>query len=171
MKFQIKHEIKGRLRIHMKQSRMTFEQADILHYAIQKMDGVSSVKVYERTGDAVICFHCSREELVDALSAFDYDRVNVPMEVLQNSGRQLNAEFQEKLAGRILRRFFNKIFLPMPLKRYHSLQSDKICLDGYKVSGCPEDRSACTGCDSYHCFYPARELQYGRIHHVPVRCW
>ena len=104
MKFQIKHEIKGRLRIHMKQSRMTFEQADILHYAIQKMDGVSSVKVYERTGDAVICFHCSREELVDALSAFDYDRVNVPMEVLQNSGRQLNAEFQEKLAGRILRR-------------------------------------------------------------------
>lgn len=95
MKFQIKHEIKGRLRIHMKQSRMTFEQADILHYAIQKMDGVSSVKVYERTGDAVICFHCSREELVDALSAFDYDRVNVPMEVLQNSGRQLNAEFQE----------------------------------------------------------------------------
>ena len=74
MKFQIKHEIKGRLRIHMKQSRMTFEQADILHYAIQKMDGVSSVKVYERTGDAVICFHCSREELVDALSAFDYDK-------------------------------------------------------------------------------------------------
>ena len=116
MKFQIKHEIKGRLRIHMKQSRMTFEQADILHYAIQKMDGVSSVKVYERTGDAVICFHCSREELVDALSAFDYDRVNVPMEVLQNSGRQLNAEFQEKLAGRILRRLFNKIFLPMPLR-------------------------------------------------------
>ena len=116
MKFQIKHEIKGRLRIHMKQSHMTFEQADILHYAIQKMEGVSSVKVYERTGDAVICFHCSRKELIDALSAFDYDRVNVPMEVLQNSGRQLNAEFQEKLAGRILRRFFNKIFLPMPLR-------------------------------------------------------
>ena len=91
MKFQIKHEIKGRLRIHMKQSRMTFEQADILHYAIQKMDGVSSVKVYERTGDAVICFHCSREELIDALSAFDYDAVNVPMEVLQNSGLPFSA--------------------------------------------------------------------------------
>ena len=116
MKFQIKHEIKGRLRIHMKQSRMTFEQADTLHYAIQKMDGVSSVKVYERTGDAVICFHCSREELIDALSAFDYNRVSVPMEVLQNSGRQLNAEFQEKLAGRIFRRFLNKLFLPMPLR-------------------------------------------------------
>ena len=116
MKFQIKHEIKGRLRIHMKQSRMTFEQADTLHYAIQKMEGVSSVKVYERTGDAVICFHCSREELIDALSAFDYNRVSVPMEVLQNSGRQLNAEFQEKLAGRIFRRFLNKLFLPMPLR-------------------------------------------------------
>ena len=63
MKFQIKHEIKGRLRIHMKQSRMTFEQADILHYAIQKMDGVSSVKVYERTGDAVICFRCRQRRI------------------------------------------------------------------------------------------------------------
>ena len=116
MKFQIKHEIKGRLRIHVKQNRMSFEQADTLHYAIQKMEGVSSVKVYERTGDAVICFHCSREELIDALAAFDYDRVSVPIEVLQNSGRQLNAEFQEKLAGRIFRRFFNKLFLPMPLR-------------------------------------------------------
>ena len=116
MKFQIRHEIRGRLRIHMEQSRMTFEQADTLHYAIQKMDGVSSVKVYERTGDAVICFHCSREELIDALAAFDYDNVNVPMEVLQNSGRQLNSEFQAKLAGRIFRRFLNKLFLPMPLR-------------------------------------------------------
>ncbi len=116
MKFQIRHEIRGRLRIHMEQSRMTFEQADTLHYAIQKMDGVISVKVYERTGDAVICFHCSREELIDALAAFDYDNVNVPMEVLQNSGRQLNSEFQAKLAGRIFRRFLNKLFLPMPLR-------------------------------------------------------
>ncbi len=115
MKFQIKHEIKGRLRIHVKQNRMTFEQADTLHYAIQKMNGVSSVKIYERTGDAVIFFSGSREDLIDALSAFDYDRVNVPSEVLQNSGRQLNAEFQEKLAGRILRRLINKLFLPMPI--------------------------------------------------------
>ena len=99
MKFQIKHEIKGRLRIHMKQSRMTFEQADILHYAIQKMDGVSSVKVYERTGDAVICFHCSREELIDALSAFDYDRINVPMEVFAEFRQTAQCRISGKTGG------------------------------------------------------------------------
>ena len=30
MKFSIKHEIKGRIRVHMNQKRMTFRQADIL---------------------------------------------------------------------------------------------------------------------------------------------
>ena len=32
MKFAIKHEIKGRIRIHLAQKRMTYRQADILQY-------------------------------------------------------------------------------------------------------------------------------------------
>ena len=30
MKFAIKHEIKGRIRVHLAQKRMTYRQADIL---------------------------------------------------------------------------------------------------------------------------------------------
>ena len=38
MKFVIKHEIKGRLRVHMAQQRMTYEQADVLQYYLQQSD-------------------------------------------------------------------------------------------------------------------------------------
>ena len=40
MKFKIKHEIRGRIRIHMEQKRMTHEQADILLFYLQNIDGV-----------------------------------------------------------------------------------------------------------------------------------
>ena len=45
MKFVIKHEIKGRIRIHILQSRMTFEQADTLEYYLSNNKLVTSVKV------------------------------------------------------------------------------------------------------------------------------
>ena len=32
MKFVVKHEIKGRIRVHFCQKRMTFEEADTLQY-------------------------------------------------------------------------------------------------------------------------------------------
>ena len=55
MKFQIKHEIKGRIRFHVVQKKqMTCEQADILLYYLENMEGVESVKVYDRTADAVV---------------------------------------------------------------------------------------------------------------------
>ena len=54
MKFVIKHEIKGRIRIHILQSRMTFEQADTLEYYLSNNKLVTSVKVRERLQDATI---------------------------------------------------------------------------------------------------------------------
>ena len=44
MKFAIKHEIKGRLRVHMAQQRMTYEQADVLQYYLQQSDLVDRCK-------------------------------------------------------------------------------------------------------------------------------
>ena len=49
MKYEIKHEIRGRLRVHFKQNRMTYEEADRLHYYLQKHPGILNAKVYERT--------------------------------------------------------------------------------------------------------------------------
>lgn len=65
MKFQIKHEIKGRIRFHVFQKKqMTCEQADILLYYLENMEGVESVKVYDRTADAVVCYKADADGLV-----------------------------------------------------------------------------------------------------------
>ena len=60
MKFYIKHETRGRLRIHLAQKRMSYGQADTLLYYLENLDGVASAKVYERTCDAVINYRGSR---------------------------------------------------------------------------------------------------------------
>ena len=44
MKFIIKHETKGRMRIHLAQNHMTCRQADILQYYLEKVKNVSVLK-------------------------------------------------------------------------------------------------------------------------------
>lgn len=79
MKFIIKHEIRGRIRIHAAQSRMSAVQADTLAYYVGKLEGVTSVKVQERVQDAVICHTGDRETLILALRQFAYENVEVPV--------------------------------------------------------------------------------------------
>ena len=55
MKFTIRHEIRGRIRVHMAQKRMSFHQADTLLYYLYQTENVTMAKVMERTADAVIC--------------------------------------------------------------------------------------------------------------------
>ncbi len=116
MRFSIKHEIPGRIRIHMAQNRMTYEQADTLLYYLENLEGVSAAKVYERTADAVICYTNEREELISKLRSFQYDKVDVPADVLANSGRELNAYYQEKLIMRVVWRYTKKLFVPYPIR-------------------------------------------------------
>ncbi|MBR1929873.1 MAG: heavy metal translocating P-type ATPase [Lachnospiraceae bacterium] len=116
MKFIIKHEIKGRLRIHVIQKDMSFAQADSLQYYITTLPGVISAKVYERTADAAIVYEGERTELLEALQKFRYEEVEVPDIFLQNSGRELNAEYWEKLVNRVVLRAGEKLFLPMSIR-------------------------------------------------------
>lgn len=120
MKFQIKHETKGRMRVHLMQKRMTYEQADTLLYYLHQNKQVSFVKVYERTADAAISYVGNREELIQALRMFSYEKANVPQEVLANSGRKLNAEYQEKLIGKIAYRYLGKLVLPFPVRAIYT---------------------------------------------------
>lgn len=102
MKFTIKHEIKGRLRVHMNQKRMSCKEADTLLYYLYQLPNVTEAKVYERTGDAAICYSGRRQEVLDGLAHFQYDALEVPEGVIETSGRELNAEYQEKLIMRVL---------------------------------------------------------------------
>lgn len=116
MKFVIKHEIKGRMRIHVSQYRMSYEQADTLLYFLHSNKYVTFAKVYERTGDAVISYVGDRAEMIRTLQQFSYEKVDVPAGVVENSGRELNAKYQEKLIGKIVCRYAGRMFLPYPLR-------------------------------------------------------
>ena len=120
MRFFIKHETKGRIRIHLDQKRMTFEQADTFLYYIENIPGVRSGKVYERTCDAVICYGGSREDVIRKIREFRYSNVQVPSQVLENSGRALNSEFQEKLVTKVLCHYGRRLFLPYPLNAIYT---------------------------------------------------
>ena len=91
MKFIIKHEIRGRLRIHVAQARMTYAEADTLSWYLEKQENITDVKVYERTADAVICYTGGREPLLLMLKEFSYEKADVPENVLSDSGRELSA--------------------------------------------------------------------------------
>ncbi len=117
MKFIIKHEIKGRLRIHVFQERMTDTEADTLCWFLEKQENVTDAKVYERTADAVICYRGDREELLNMLRGFSYEKVDVPENVLASSGRKLNSAYREKLIAKLVLHYGGKMIIPYPLRK------------------------------------------------------
>ncbi len=116
MKAIIKHEIKGRIRIHLEQKRMSCRQADILQYYLSGIETVTSVKVQERTADAVICYAGKRGDILRAVSRFSYESAEVPEHYLLSSGRELNNEYKEKLINKIVLRVGSRIFLPYSVR-------------------------------------------------------
>jgi heavy metal translocating P-type ATPase len=116
MKFQILHEIKGRLRIHVIQKRMTYAQADILQYYLSRQKNVTVVKVRERTQDVTVSYFGDRDAMLDILKHFSYENAGVPQAYLENSGRQLNDEYWQKLVQKVVLRAGNKLFVPAPLR-------------------------------------------------------
>lgn len=116
MKYIIKHEIKGRLRIHVIQKKMTYAEADILFWYMGRQKNVTDVKVYERTSDVVICYTGERSALLRMLKRFQYEDVNVPENVLRNSGRALNSAYKEKLITKALLHYGGKLLMPYPLR-------------------------------------------------------
>ena len=116
MKFTIKHESRGRMRVHMEQYRMTYEQADTLLYVIHNHKNVTFVKVYDRTADAVIEYVGDREQIIELLRHFHYESANVPQTVIKTSGRELNNSYQEKLIGSVVWHYSKKLLLPWPIR-------------------------------------------------------
>lgn len=116
MKFYIKHESRGRIRIHLAQKRMSSVQAETLLYYLQNQKQVSFAKVYDRTGDAVICYQGERSEIIRMVQTFHYEEVELPTELIESFGRELNNEYQEKLISKVIYHFGRKWFLPAPIR-------------------------------------------------------
>ena len=134
MKFYIKHESRGRIRIHLAQKRMSSVQAETLIYYLQNQKQVSFAKVYDRTSDAVICYQGERSAILRMVQTFHYEKVELPTGLVESSGRELNKEYQEKLISKVIYHFGRKWFLPAPIRNaYTAVVSVKYIWKGIRT--------------------------------------
>ena len=116
MKCKILHECRGRLRAHIMRPNMTLAQADILEYYLKAKPFVSYVKVFDRTGDVVVCYSGSREAVIRALARFSYEDEAAQALVPEHTSRQLDREFEDKLIGTVIMRGIRRFLLPSPVR-------------------------------------------------------
>ena len=136
MKFQIKNESKRRIRIHMSVYRMNYVQADTLQYFLAGLNGIQEVKVNDRTCDVTVYYngdHNDRQDMLKKLQEFHYDEIEVPEHYIQNSGRALNAEYQDKLVWKVAFHYARRWFLPAPLNAcYNTVAAIPYVVKGLK---------------------------------------
>jgi len=116
MRFIVRAESRGRIRVHADISRMSLSEADALEYYMKSVPGVKHVKVYDRTCDAVIIYTCSREEVTEALSLFAFEDGYVKALVPEHTSRVSDREFENRLVNRIIFRYARMFLLPHPLR-------------------------------------------------------
>lgn len=116
MRCKILHTSAGRLRIHLCVNGMTLRQADVLEYYIRNIDGITDVKVYDRTADTVIFYRGSNKRIIEALAEFSFESAENEGLVPDHTSRVLNREFEDKLVMKVLLRFASKSFLPAPIR-------------------------------------------------------
>ena len=155
MKFAIKHEIKGRIRIHLAQKHMTYRQADILQCYLEKEANISKASVYVRTQDVAVVYTGSRDGLIRLLSRFSYETAQVSESALENSGRELNETYKEKLINSVVMRTLNVSAISGTCSDHYSEISEihlSWCtyFDEWKTGG------TCSGCSSNRCIYAPR---------------
>lgn len=116
MKFIIRHELKGRLRVHLAMSRMSCREADTLVYYLNTLDFVTGAKAYERTADASVTYIGDRQRMLDALRRFHFETAQVPETVFESSGREMNGYYKEKITNKVILRAGTVLFLPAPVR-------------------------------------------------------
>lgn len=133
MRVKIQHEIKGRIRFSTQKKKMTAREADMLLFYINSLKHVTSAKVYERTGDSVVCYTGSRQELIRNLVAFSFEDKELQEKVPENTGRELMNQYKEKLIGKLAGHFLCKLFLPAPAAKVKAvIQSLHFIKEGLK---------------------------------------
>ena len=131
MKFQIKHECRGRIRVQAMQQRMTLEQADMLEAWLLTLPQVERASVHERTRCAVIEYQGDRQDLLRALAGFSYQNHALAELVPLHSSRALNRAYEEKLVGRAFARC-NSGYL-VNLAQVSGVQQDMVQVGPYTL--------------------------------------
>ena len=167
MKCKIIHESRGRLRVHLECARMSLDEADVLEYYMRSVDGVDEVKVYDRTRDAVICYCAERAAVINALAAFSFPTAEAMQLVPEHTTRELNREFEDKLAMAAPRRTASKLFLPVPVTTAIAIvRSLKYIHEGLKALLHGKTLSRGAGRDGGFRLDAPRRFLDGKLRHV-----
>ena len=133
MKFVIKHEIRGRIRVRLCLGQLAVPQADLFYYYLCSCPCVREAKVYERTAGAAVVYEGDREKVLEYISRFSLEDESLKALVPKNSGRALNQEYKEKLIQKVSVRVFTKFFLPSWARAiYTTLQAVKYVAKGIR---------------------------------------
>ena len=103
------------MRVHLACRRVSLREADILEYYLKNVPGVTAVKVFDRTQDAIITYQADRTALIRALAVFSFTSEQAVALVPEHTSRQLNREYEDKLVFTVCRRAFSRLFLPYPI--------------------------------------------------------
>ncbi len=117
MRFEIRHEINNRIRLHLAAKRLSFKEADTLEYYLKSCDEIREVRIYERTADVVVRFDGDRSRIIEIVRSFSFDDVQVPERVFENSGRELAAKYYDKIATAVILHYTRRLILPFYIRR------------------------------------------------------
>ena len=116
MNATILHESRGRIRLKLRQKRMTLAQADLLEAWLQAKPWTRQVSVHERTCCVILYYSGSRQTVLDELRRFSWSDAKLSPTLSAHSTRALNREFEEKLVSKVLCKAASALFLPPPVR-------------------------------------------------------
>ena len=133
MKFQIKHKMEGRIRVHMAQGAMTCREADLLCAWLEQAPGIRRVKAYPRTGDVAVWYQGERGKVLKRLREFHYGIEGLAESVPEQSGRSLAMHYQDQLIETVFVKAATSLFLPGPVRAvYTAVQSVRYIVKGIR---------------------------------------
>lgn len=116
MRATIEHESRGRMRLRLRQKKMTLRQADLLEAWLKGQPWARDAVVHERTCCVILTYGGDRETVLSAIGSYTWAGAEETVTLPSHSTRALNREFQEKLVGKVLMKGVSTLFLPAPLR-------------------------------------------------------
>ena len=116
MRATIEHESRGRMRLRLRQKKMTLRQADLLEAWLKGQPWAREAVVHERTCCVILTYGGDRETVLSAIGSFTWAGAEETVTLPSHSTRALNREFQEKLVGKVLMKGVSTLFFPTPLR-------------------------------------------------------
>ena len=116
MRATIEHESRGRMRLRLRQKKMTLRQADLLEAWLKGQPWARDAVVHERTCCVILTYGGDRETVLSAIGSFTWAGAEETVTLPSHSTRALNREFQEKLVGKVLMKGVSTLFFPTPLR-------------------------------------------------------